>query len=235
MQDGGGGIVQGSHIHTAAVQRNGADGQAVGLVDPANLLMTRFFQTKTVVPPQQLNQNVIEIFGAGADDDAVRIHGHAAAAIEHTGNGTAQIDQTGVGRRQQKLIVLVKQNAAHELGPDGEREVSGTGRRRHRCSSGDGCADGDGSGRTACFQHFGIVTGSGPGEQVALCQQLVIGIFHSDAADAQMVCQSTLGGQLFTACNDTGENVFFQGAIELFIQGNGCFRIQNIGVHRLAS
>ena len=70
-----------------------------------------------------------------------------------------------------------------------------------------------------------------PDCQIPFCQQLLVGSFNGDLADFEMFGQQAFGGKFFTAADRSGENIVFDGFVELFVKRLRAAVKQIVGQH----
>jgi len=219
MHDRGAAFLERVGAQPLAVHGDGRDGHAVGLIDARDLAVAELFERVEPAASQKLQDEVVEVFRARADEDLLRQHLHPALAQQPLRNRLLQRGQTGIRHRLQEILVFVEDHAAHELGPDGEREqlrrrtVRRCGQLRFRARHGRRCRNGRRE-----RDRFDEVAGAFARGDIALGQQLAVSGFDGDLADVQMLRERALGGQFFSARQAAGEDVGFHCRIELFIE-----------------
>ena len=103
----GAGGGQGVRIHPLTVQRDGKAGHAAGPVDLTDFGIPRVLRGKDhgAARTEQLRQQQVQIFGAGADDDLLGKYRHTPKGAKVIGNGAPQLQQPLMGGRGQKCTV----------------------------------------------------------------------------------------------------------------------------------
>lgn len=97
--------------------------RAVGRVDLPDLFIAGVFQPIYALPAQQLHDQTVEIFRAGADDDAVRLGQHPAVAQQIFRDRVSQLRAAVVRRLFQQPRAAVGDDLAHELRQRGIAEA----------------------------------------------------------------------------------------------------------------
>ena len=191
-----------------------------GGVDLADFAVARFLHGIGFVPAQKLDQQVIQEVRSRADEDVFRVNMHPTEGGQVTRNGLAQLRDSLVGQGQQQFFAVIQHDLPLEAGPDGKGELLGAvgSEIQQEFPFGfrfPGFRSGLGPG--VAFHRFHKIAYLFLGADIALGQELVIGGFHGDLADFQILGQSALGGQLFTGPERAGKNVAADAAVERFV------------------
>ena len=222
MEGGGAGAGQHGGIHPLPVQRNGDAGGAPGAVNLTDFGVAGILHSKDRVPPQQLRQQEIQVFRAGADDDLLRGNRHAPEIPEVGGNGLPQGRQPLMGHRGQQRLRRLSQHLPGEPCPCGNgkpggvhliaAEIQQLGRRFRRPPE-----NRFPGGRRRLLHVGHKETPSGQGQQIPLGLQLAVGTFHGDDGHPEMLRQRPLGGQPGSGRQHAAENIGADPAAEIFI------------------
>ena len=219
---------QGVEADAAAVQGNGRHRHLVGTADCGDLLVARRLEAVTPGPAQELDEDVVEILRAGADQNLSRRDGHAPGPAQLPGDGAAQLRQAGAGQGLEQHLAVIQQDAAHQTRPDrGGKLPCRRFRSRHgRQSRRRGFRSREDRGDL-----LGKIAHLLPDRQIALSQELLIGRLYRDLADVQMLRQQPLGGQLLPAPDGPGEDVGLDGLVELLVEGPCASVLEVVGQH----
>ena len=186
---------QRSQAHAALIHKHGRSPCAAERVDARGLGVAGVLHAVDGLAPEQLDDEVIEVLRARADDDLLRRGGDAAEAVEMLRDGPAQRVRAVRRRGAQQRLALLAQHAAHELCPHGKgkvlrpaaagAEIEQPRTLRLRRAPGRGAP-----GRGGVPLHVGdVVAALLARVEIALRLELGIGVLHRDDRRLQMACK----------------------------------------------
>ena len=93
----------------APVVHGGADGfHAPGGIDFPDFPVARLLHGIDFLPPQELNQKIVQKVRSRADQDVLRIHPHSPEGRQMPGNGLPQLRDAPVGQGREKRFPKVQ-------------------------------------------------------------------------------------------------------------------------------
>ena len=208
------------------VHRHGHAAHGILAVDLADLVEAGILDAETLVAPQKLHEQSVEVFRARADDDLLRRDIEAAEAAQMIGDCLAQAHDAHTGRALQELFGLLRHDLAQEARPRLEREILGAQtvsrevgqvlrqtRFRFamdtlRLSGLDGQA-GKTRDKESLLRHR---------LAIAFRHQLTICALDRDDADAELVRERALRRQLLARLQAPGEYVRADAAVEVLVE-----------------
>ena len=215
----------------------GADtGDPAGGVDFADFAIARLLHGVDFFPAQKLHEKVIQEVCSRANKNVLRVHPHSPKVRKVPGNGLPQLRHPPVWQRQQQGLSVVQHNLPLEPHPHGEgkllRSVGGQIQQPPLllCRR-DGFPGRFGGRRT--LHRFHEVAHLLLRAQIPLGQKLVVGRFHGDLADLQILSQRPLGGQLLPGLQLAGEDIPPDTAVQRFVQRHAGSFFQFIGYHNI--
>ena len=108
----------------APVVHGGADGlNAPGGVNFPDFSISRLLHGVDLLPPQQLNQKIVQKVRSRADQDVLRIHPHSPEGRQMSGNGLPQLRDAPVGQGREKRFSKVQHDLPLQARPDGEGKL----------------------------------------------------------------------------------------------------------------
>ena len=108
----------------APVVHGGADGlNAPGGVDLPDFPVSRLLHGVDLLPPQQLDQKIVQKVRSRADQDVLRIHPHSPEGRQMSGNGLPQLRDAPVGQGREKRLAEVQHDLPLQARPDGKGEL----------------------------------------------------------------------------------------------------------------
>ena len=222
MGHAGAGGRQGGDVHAPVVQGHGPAHGAALAVHLADLGIARVLHGEHRLRTQQLCQQKIQIFRAGAHHDLLRGHGHALVVPQIVGNGLPQSVQALVGHGAQQGFAALTEDLAGEPGPGGDREAGHIhlvafqvqppdtlfrlGRQRLRRR-----------GRRQPLHRGNEKAPLGLSVHISLCLQLLVSPFHGDDGQLQVLRQPPLGGQPLPGGQGAAEDVAPDAAVQVFV------------------
>ena len=224
------------NVGTAAFEHVGANAMLVhgqiaaenivGVVDGGELWIAGVFERVDVAAAKQLHDEVIERLRACADDNLLGADVHAAELVKMLGERLAQGEHAACRSvADERELVGTCERVAQKARPDVVRKSVG----RH-AALGKACE------KLGCVRlrrrdlgslHFrrrgglldisDVVTALGLGVDVAFDDELRIGVFDGDDADAKVFGERTLRGQLVACVQHTARNVVLDAVIEMCV------------------
>ena len=108
----------------APVVHRGADGlNAPGGIDFPDFPVARLLHGIDFLPPQELNQKIVQKVRSRADQDVLRIHPHSPEGRQMSGNGLPQLRDAPVGQGREKRLAEVQHDLPLQARPDGKGEL----------------------------------------------------------------------------------------------------------------
>ena len=189
----------------------------ITLVNLVDFFVAGIFDGVHFVKTEKLYQKPVEVFCARADEDLFRSHVHIPKLPEMSGDGFPQFIDAAAGRLGHQFRVFILHGLPHKFCPDRERKVFGAGLvagkvcviyrrlffgRRVRFPEGRRRQKASGKVRdiVALFRER---------VNVPFREQLGIGVFHRDGADAQVGGEASLGRKLHASGEGAVYNVIF--------------------------
>ena len=234
-------------IRAALPQRAGADAvavhrdepviDAVAFVDLRDLPVARVLERIGLVKAEQLDQQAVEVLRSRADDDPVRVGLNAAERVQMRRDRLPQRRNAAARRIRHHLGALPGDRAAHQLRPRGKREVVRVGavarevgeilrrvRQRRRCGF---CR----LPRGAALQRSGKKSLARHGIQIAFRNQLRVCVLDRDDADAEILREAALRGQLRAGRDLAGNDVVADAPVQVDVQTLPLQIFERIGQH----
>ena len=149
------------------------------------------------------------------------------------GNGLTQLHHAPVGKRQQKLCAVIQHHFPLQTAPNGEGKLLRTNAcqiqqelplllRLFRLGWGRGISP---------FHRFHKIAHLLLGADVSFRQELIVGRFHGDFADLQILRQRPFGRKLRPGLQGAFQNIPADTAVEGFVQGNARGFFQFVSYH----
>lgn len=196
---------EGGNVHAVIVHIGIMAGHALGLVNLCHLGIAWIFYAVNFVAAKKLNQEAVEVFGTGANDDLLRRHLEPTKGAQMAADGLTQGHDAAGWRFFHKGLGIFVDGIAQKLLPGGKGEGGWIGlvvRKIHR------------KGRTLLrhhnIGHHVLVVGRGnaldarhkiaalgQGIHIALADQLGVGAFDGDGRKAKVLGQNALAWELF--------------------------------------
>ena len=108
----------------APVVHGGADGlNAPGGVNFPDFPVPRLLHGVDLLPPQQLDQKIVQKVRSRADQDVLRIHPHSPKGRQMSGNGLPQLRDAPVGQGCEKRFPKVQHHFPLQARPNGEGKL----------------------------------------------------------------------------------------------------------------
>ena len=108
----------------APVVHGGADSfYAPGGIDFPDFPVAWLLHGIDFLPPQELNQKIVQKVRSRADQDVLRIHPHAPKGRQMSGNGLPQLRDAPVGQGCEKRFPKVQHHLPLQARPDGEGKL----------------------------------------------------------------------------------------------------------------
>ena len=207
-------------------------GHTAGGIDPVDLSVPRILHRVSFVPTQQLDQQIVEKVGAGADENVVGIHIHGPEGVKMIRDGLPQGGDALIMQGQQQLFTVIQHHFPLQLAPDGEGKFlrAAAGQVQHRRSGlllrcggkGRGVDRGLGDILHEIADFF-------RGADITFRKQLVVSRFHGNFADLQILRQCPFGGQLLPRFQIAGENIGADAPVKRFIERHSGGFFQFVG------
>ena len=112
------GRTQAVRSHPSVIQDRTDGGHAAGRINVPDFFISRIFHRINLISSQQLDEKIVEKVRPCADENALGICFQSPEFCQMTGNSLAELPDSPVGHRPEKLLPIVQHHFPLESGPD---------------------------------------------------------------------------------------------------------------------